>query len=342
MGVKVPYSIIKQRVTDKGYRLITPESEYIDTKHKVELWCSKHGKFKSTINNLRHHECPHCGAENGAKFTRHSIEFVRDFFKKCGMKLVSKEYVKNSDKLDAICPKHGLVSIRFGDLIHSKQCPKCGKEAAGDKEKICFDVVKDEFEKRGRILVSTEYHNNKEPLDYICIKHKEKGIQHQGYKAMMSGEKCHWCAIEGNSGKNHPNWKGGCTETLLALRQTLVPWRTKQFIRTGRKCEITGKTGDIVVHHMVSFRSILDKTLSDLNMELKPHLSDYKNEELRNLMESLVRNNEVMAKPIVMLRRVHERFHSFCGGSHKPTSFAQLEQFKKILKDEQNLNEKAG
>jgi hypothetical protein len=41
-----------------------------------------------------------------------------------------------------------------------------------------------------------------------------------------------------------------------------------------------------------------------------------------------------------MLKGIHLRFHLFCGGTNKPTSYEQLKQFKDMLKEEQE--KKAG
>ena len=44
-------------------------------------------------------------------------------------------------------------------------------------------------------------------------------------------------------------------------------------------------------------------------------------------------NNEKLAKPVVMLKSLHRKFHHFCGGTKKPTSFEQLAEFKRLVKE---------
>lgn len=103
--------------------------------------------------------------------------------------------------------------------------------------------------------------------------------------------------------------------------------------RTGYRCEITGLTGRLNVHHMVGFERIFVTTMDELGLPILPHLCDYSQGQLTEIQNTFLRNNREMANPIVMLQDVHVALHKFCGGYSCPTSFKQLEKFKiKILK----------
>lgn len=43
------------------------------------------------------------------------------------------------------------------------------------RRKIDYEMVKKEFDERGYILLSKEYHNNTEKLQYLCPLHLDKG-----------------------------------------------------------------------------------------------------------------------------------------------------------------------
>lgn len=62
------------------------------------------------------------------------------------------------------------------------------------KRKIDYDLVKKEFDERGYILISEEYHNNAEKLKYICPHHVEKGIQEISFANFTRGEGCGYCS----------------------------------------------------------------------------------------------------------------------------------------------------
>ena len=63
--------------------------------------------------------------------------------------------------------------------------------------KITLDIVRKEFDELGYDLVSKEYINNHTPLEYICRKHPEDGIQKTLYCNIYKGQGgCHTCGRE--------------------------------------------------------------------------------------------------------------------------------------------------
>lgn len=52
------------------------------------------------------------------------------------------------------------------------------------------------FERRNYELISKEYKNNHEKLDYICIRHKDKGVQQITLGHFLTGEGCKYCGYE--------------------------------------------------------------------------------------------------------------------------------------------------
>lgn len=62
--------------------------------------------------------------------------------------------------------------------------------------KYTYDEVKNIFKEHGMTLVSDEYHNRDEKLDYICDKHPQKGIQKMSLVGLQQGQKCVYCRYE--------------------------------------------------------------------------------------------------------------------------------------------------
>lgn len=60
--------------------------------------------------------------------------------------------------------------------------------------KITCEIVKQEFDDRGYILISDVYINNAQKLKYICPKHKDKGIQEITFANFTAGKGCLYCA----------------------------------------------------------------------------------------------------------------------------------------------------
>lgn len=69
--------------------------------------------------------------------------------------------------------------------------------------KLTYDIIKKEFEEQDYILVSNEYINSRQELEYICKKHKHRGIQKIKYANFQSGSRCAFCQIEEGHPPNH-------------------------------------------------------------------------------------------------------------------------------------------
>ncbi len=63
-----------------------------------------------------------------------------------------------------------------------------------NRRKITYDLVKREFDARGYELFSTEYVNNSTKLQYICPKHRDKGILEMTFANFTNGKGCPYCA----------------------------------------------------------------------------------------------------------------------------------------------------
>lgn len=63
-----------------------------------------------------------------------------------------------------------------------------------NRRKIDYDLVKFEFDERGYELLSPEYVNNATKLQYICPKHRNKGVLEMTFANFTKGRGCPYCA----------------------------------------------------------------------------------------------------------------------------------------------------
>lgn len=63
-------------------------------------------------------------------------------------------------------------------------------------KKYDYQTVKDMFTQRDYELISKEYVSCEEPLEYICNKHREKGIQDIDFSHFKRGQGCRFCGKE--------------------------------------------------------------------------------------------------------------------------------------------------
>ena len=66
--------------------------------------------------------------------------------------------------------------------------------------KLTYEEVKERFINKGYELISQEYINANTKLEYICPKHRDKGIQEISIGS-LSKHGCYWCGLESRSNK---------------------------------------------------------------------------------------------------------------------------------------------
>ena len=94
---------------------------------------------------------------------RLTYEEVQRRIEERGYKLLSKEYFRNSDKLEIKCPKGHVFKQKLNDFCNGHGCPHCVGLA-----RHSFEYIKEQIEKEGFILLETEYKNAKTKMNMIC------------------------------------------------------------------------------------------------------------------------------------------------------------------------------
>jgi len=102
-------------------------------------------------------------------------------------------YITNRTKVDIICPKHGVFSIRPTDHLYGKGCPKCGRENSALKlAKTQEQFIKDAKSKHGDKYdySKVEYVCCRKKVAIICPKH---GVFMQTPQDHLNGNGCPAC-----------------------------------------------------------------------------------------------------------------------------------------------------
>lgn len=109
-----------------------------DLKH-VAMNCAEHGCFVRTATELcTAIACPDCGARNkqehGLSSTEEFIERARQVHED-RYDYGSVQYTKSGDKVDIICPKHGLFQQVANNHLKGHGCNACGEVRAADNHR---------------------------------------------------------------------------------------------------------------------------------------------------------------------------------------------------------------
>lgn len=176
--------------------------------------------------------------------------------------LFSEEDVLNSSsELAYICPNHieeGIQSRTYSKIKHRSTigiCKYCNKDIISNKFNYKYKFVDEKFKEKDCLLLTGEYHNCYDELEYICIKHIKMGIQTTSFSCVRrNGTFCYWCKSENNRGENHPSWTGGLNERLLFCgKQEYKNWRINVFKRDNFKCVCCGNKKQLEAHHLYGF-----------------------------------------------------------------------------------------
>jgi len=199
---KLTLKYVKNRFIEVGCRLLS--TEYKDASQKLEYICSNgHRHFITWHDWSAGHGCPYCAGN--AKLT---IEFIRYEFEKENWVLESTEYVNRKQKLDCVCPNGHEYSITWNNWRKGHGCSHCYNERRGDSNRFDLDFIKSEFEGESYELLTREYKDTYQKLEYICPNRHRHSITWNNWQ---QGGRCPTCYRINNVGSNHPHWKGGIT-----------------------------------------------------------------------------------------------------------------------------------
>ena len=298
MPKKLTYNQVKQVFEDGGCELLSNEYKNAATKLKYRCECGS----VSTVflhNFKRGHRCKKCGIVKIKEKLKFSYEYVKQYFKDNNCILLSNFYKNNLTKLNYICQCKNISKISFIDFKSGKRCKKCGYKKISDRFKHLYSYVKEFFDNNNCTLISREYTNAHEKLDYIC---ECGGKARITFNEFRQGGRCERCWIDRNSGKNHYNYNPNITDEERKLKRFYpgyIVWRTGVYERDNYICQCCfQRGGKLNAHHIQNYSS---------NKELR--LEGYNG--------------------VTLCRNCHKEFHKKYG--KKNNNKTQLDEFLRVI-----------
>jgi hypothetical protein len=140
--------------------------------------------------------------------------------------------------------------------------------------------------------------------------------------------------------KRKMGYKGGITPISQYLRSLNSQWFEHCKQKANYTCQLTGKHGcNLNTHHLKAFSTIVIEAHNLHNIEIKPLVKDYTQEELKLLEEYVGSWHKDNSNAVVLNEDVHKLFHSLYGcGNNTPEQFEEFKErylageFKEILK----------
>ena len=179
MSRKYTIEEVRGSFSKEDYVLVS--SSYENSRTKLKSICPNGHFYEVTFTKwLSGHRCL---CESGK--TRLNIDIIREKFSDVGYKLLSTNY-KHGEKLEYICPENHEHNIRWDHFQAGHRCPYCN-----GRSPITIDDVRKSFESEGYKLLSTEYINSNEKLEYVCPKGHQHSIRWHNW---VTGYRCQECA----------------------------------------------------------------------------------------------------------------------------------------------------
>lgn len=111
------------------------------------------------------------------------------------------------------------------------------------------------------------------------------------------------------------------------VRKNNLEWKEKSMINCKYKCVLTGNRFD-EIHHIYSLNLILNETLEELNIDIKPTMDDYTGEELDDILNIFRIKQSEYPLGVCVCKEVHMLFHNKYGYGNNTE-----EQWKEFFND---------
>jgi len=123
---------------------------------------------------------------------KYTYEFIKEYFESQGCELLSNEYLGAHELLDYVCNCGNHSKVSFSNFKNNgTRCNICGHKETNNKLRLSYKYVKEYFESQKCKLLSKEYINSSELLDYVCICGNFASISFEHFKR---GQRCMKCS----------------------------------------------------------------------------------------------------------------------------------------------------
>jgi hypothetical protein len=237
---------------------------YIDARTSMKYICECNEESIITLDSFKRGvRCNKCGRKKTTEKQRLDIEQVREEFIENNCIPLFDEYRGVHAYHECICEcgrpaKLQLVSIRRG-----RRCVKCGIEKRVDGRRHHYDFVKEYFESQNCTLLSTDYENAHQLLNYICECGNKSFIS---FDKFLLGQRCQDCgnkkigdtkrgiSRDDMKGSNNPNYNPNKTDQERIVGRSYIEyynWRKEVLDRDDHICQCCKDEdkSDLIAHH---------------------------------------------------------------------------------------------
>lgn len=203
---KYIYSDFKRVMDNKGYIIISDESEFANCGTPMKYICPKHkdkGIQKTTLGKLNEGKgCKYCGIEKCSQSRIKAIsnekrEKVYTTCKDRNWDFIKFDRVKQSDgrikqSVFFICSEHkdyGIQNVPLDNFFRNKKCKYCQHKSLSIK-----DITKMANKGNPNIIILSQFKRINDYVDCVCVKHNYNNYIRVG--DIIDGGGCYYCGME--------------------------------------------------------------------------------------------------------------------------------------------------
>lgn len=301
---------VKQEFINNGY--IPLFQKYKNCETKLTAMTKEGYKVYTTFRDFKQNKNP----KVFLKSNPYTIENIKLWLKLNGSqyKLISTKYKSAcNDKLEWLCPRHGVFYATWNSIQSGRGCYLCRNEKIGNIKRLTLAEVENRLKSINPSIdiLSKEYIDNNTPLKCKCLICGHEW--YAKYANLSQGTGCIKCFIKHQRGENHPNWQGGISTLNDFLRHCIDPWKRDTLKKYNYRCDITGSEYDLVIHHLYNFSDILYETLEKTNLPVCSEINEYTKDELEILKSTCLQLHYKYGLGVCLTEDKHNKFHELYG-----------------------------
>jgi hypothetical protein len=294
----------------------------VKTNKKGVYWyceCECGGNKEVLAANLKNGNVQSCGCLH-SKIMKNRINDLKN--KKFGKLTVIKRaenYIKPSGEsiVQWICDcdcgnKNIIVSSGHLQSGHTQSCGCLKKIKVSEAQ--CANLIGMKF---GRLTVKEKLtkRGHNQSVQWLC--ECECGNTTILVSSLLIGDIVKSCGCLSREkaslrhGDKHPNWKGD-KDLKEFLRNWIDKWQEDSIKQCNDVCMITNKKFHNI-HHLYPFHKIVEETLENLKLPIYNNVGQYKNEELKTIINECLRLHYKYGLGVCLNKRLHVEFHKKYG-----------------------------
>lgn len=275
---RLSYEYVKNYFEENGCKLLT--DTYINSNQKLKYICNCGMESEIIFSSFKTgRRCKECGYKKAGEKQSFDFTYVQQYFKENDCELIDDHYENGRQKLNYICSCGNKSVITFESFRNGHRCRMCGIEKYSSQLRLDYDYVKNYFHNNGCTLISKEYKNNLQKLEYICTCGTKDT---RDFSSFSQGFRCKNCKSKNYSdfqkgriypnrrGENHPNWDFNKTQEEREQARKYSEykdWRNEVYKRDKYTCQCCGdnRGGNLNAHHLDGYDWCVEKRIDTDN-----------------------------------------------------------------------------